>query len=99
KLDTAGTVLWDRSYGGSDTDKVLAAIFSLTGTIIITGYSKSTDFMVKDNLHAFKTGWVTNIKLNGDTVYTRSTNRFSNNSYGTGSAICNENVFWGNPNN
>ncbi|MCB0697650.1 MAG: T9SS type A sorting domain-containing protein [Chitinophagaceae bacterium] len=92
KLDSAGAVTWDRSYGGSDTDKAVAAIFTKSGNIMITGYTKSVDSMIHDNKYAFKTGWLVHVKPNGDTIYTRSTNQFQNNSYGTGSALCNENT-------
>lgn len=41
RLDAAGEVLWDRSYGGADSDYLLALKPTVDGGFILAGYSAS----------------------------------------------------------
>jgi hypothetical protein len=50
KLDNAGNVLWDSSYGGSANDNATNAMYDIRdSTIMITGWTKSNDYMVNGN--------------------------------------------------
>lgn len=43
KLDTAGNILWSRCLGGTDQDIIYACTAGPEGSIVVTGYSFSTD--------------------------------------------------------
>lgn len=90
KLDTAGAVLWDKSYGGSDTDMATGAIFDYDGGILLTGYSMSSDSMVNDNTPTFKTAWLVKATdTAGNMIYTKSINKMvAEPAYANGVALC-----------
>ncbi len=50
KLDNAGNVLWNKSYGGSSIEHLHAALFDdRDSTILMMGTAYSNDYMVTDS--------------------------------------------------
>ena len=48
KIDASGAIVWNKSYGGSETDIARAAIWDdRDNTILLYGYTSSDDYMVK----------------------------------------------------
>ena len=71
KLDTAGKVLWDKSYGGFEDDKANTAIYTHAQSqkrIHMAGYTKSSSVMVSGNKKGAKTGWIMTADLDGNSV-------------------------------
>lgn len=74
KLDQAGNVLWDRSYGGSGSEGVSQAIFDIRdSSIVIAGKTNSTDYMVT-GYHGCDDGdmWVVKVKKDGTLVWQKT---------------------------
>jgi hypothetical protein len=64
KIDTSGSVLWDKSYGGSGAEDVVSAMFDTRdSSIVITGSTSSYDYMVAGGIGGGDF-WV--IKINTD---------------------------------
>lgn len=70
KLDTAGTFIWDKSYGGSSGDGIDYAFFDdRDNSIIAIGFTYSKDYMVPPE--AFNNySWMIKTDMNGDTLWT-----------------------------
>lgn len=82
KLDKSGNVLWDSSYGGSAEDEFYAAIFdNRDSTIVITGGTKSNDYMLTGSVGNADM-WIVKINRTGTIIWLKS----FNTSVGTG--IC-----------
>lgn len=95
KLDTAGAVLWDRSYGGSDTDKANTAIVNTANNrIVMAGFTQSYDMFVNDNVDSSKLGWVVFVDLQGDTVHLRTV--YSTHKYNGKTVVGLPQSFFGN---
>ena len=50
KYDSEGNLLWSKTYGGSEDDLGYSVIENTDGTLVIAGYSKSSDGEVPSNL-------------------------------------------------
>ncbi len=68
--DTAGNILWQRSYGGSKND-VLKQIEWMEDGVLLVGYSFSYDINVIDN-HGSSDMWVVKTYNNGQINWSRS---------------------------
>lgn len=64
KIDTAGTLLWNRTYGGPESDKAYA-IAPAAGGCVITGDTRSKGAGESD-------AWVIRIDLNGSLLWDRT---------------------------
>lgn len=53
KLDSAGNILWDRTYGGSSDDAPYDLVLLNDGRMLIVGFSKSSDHDVTSNYGDF----------------------------------------------
>jgi Secretion system C-terminal sorting domain len=72
KLDALGNVLWDSSYGGSNTDGAYCAIHdSRDSSIVINGYTVSNDYMVTGNNGGVDM-WVVKIDKNGTLLWQKT---------------------------
>jgi hypothetical protein len=74
KLDTSGTVLWDKSYGGSLGEGAYDAVFDARdSSIVMVGPTYSADYMI-DNPQHLSTMWVLKTDLNGTPMWSKSLN-------------------------
>jgi hypothetical protein len=64
KLDSAGNILWQKSFGGSNTDQNQSMRPTADGGCIAAGYSMSTDGDVSGN-HGGRDGWVLKVDSTG----------------------------------
>ena len=72
KLDDTGKVLWDSSYGGSGSDGAYNALFDVRdSTIVMNGYTSSSDYMVT-GYHGGGDMWVVKIKKDGTMVWQKA---------------------------
>ena len=72
KLDTAGNIVWDKSFGGSGYDEMKSAIWDpRDSTILITGSSSSNDYMVTGNPGG-NSMWTIKVDMNGNLVWEKS---------------------------
>ena len=80
KLDTAGNVVWSRSFGGSGYDEMKSAVWDARdNTILITGASSSNDYMVTANPGG-NSMWLIKVDNNGTLAWEKSIG----GSYGCG---------------
>jgi hypothetical protein len=85
KLDNAGNVLWDSSYGGSISEVVNDAIFDeRDSSIVMTGYSYSHDYMVTDQ-HGQTDMLVVKVNLDGTVIWHKA---LGGPEQETGTGIC-----------
>ncbi len=68
--DSTGSIIWQRSYGGSKND-VLKELKYMDGGCLLTGYSFSYDNNVIDN-HGSSDMWIVKTYSNGQINWTRS---------------------------
>lgn len=69
KLDAAGNILWNRSYGGTGEDNIMNAIYDeRDSTIVIVGQTNSNDYMVKGALGS-KDMWVVKADKDGNLIW------------------------------
>lgn len=73
KLDLSGNVLWSKSYGGSDFDQVSYAMWDeRDSSIVITGDTKSIDYMVQNNTSTLtRSIWVVKTDKDGNFLWGR----------------------------
>jgi hypothetical protein len=64
KLDSAGTILWQKSMGGSGDDECYSIVDTRSGNYVLAGYSLSNDGDVIGN-HGSEDFWVLKIDSNG----------------------------------
>jgi hypothetical protein len=71
KLNSAGTIVWKRIYGGSNDDRCYAAIPTSDGGYILAGTSNSSDGDVTNNKGAFDM-WVVKLNSTGGITWKRN---------------------------
>jgi len=64
KINTAGTLLWSRTYGGSDEDQGQDLIETADGGFLVVGFTRSTDGDVSRNA-GFHDQWVLKLDATG----------------------------------
>ncbi len=85
KLDDTGRVLWDSSFGGSQQDYINYAFFDTKdSTIVITGNTNSSDYMVT-GYQGNGDMWVIKVNKNGTLLWQKDIGTLYED-YGTG--IC-----------
>lgn len=65
KLDSLGTILWKKAYGGSGEDWMFDAKLTSDGGGVLVGFTESNDGDVQGN-HGGKDAWVVKLDLDGD---------------------------------
>ncbi len=86
KLDAAGNVLWDSSYGGSGGDGAYNAIYDTRdSTIVIAGSTNSSDYMVTDYHGGNDDIWAVKVSKNGALLWQKT---LGTNQEETGTGIC-----------
>lgn len=92
KLDAAGTITWQHSYGGSRDDVATSVVQTTDGGYIIAGYSSSTDGDVVDHAPTGVTeSWIVKITSAGAISWTRNLHNITadgSNLYSDNWAYC-----------
>ncbi|PCH95280.1 MAG: hypothetical protein COB85_04685 [Bacteroidetes bacterium] len=71
KLDSVGTIDWQKSYGGSSWEWPYAVEQTVDGGYIVGGFTRSSDLDVHGS-HGFEDYWVLKLDNLGDTVWTKA---------------------------
>jgi hypothetical protein len=72
KLDDTGKVLWDSSYGGSNTDVLNYAFYdSRDSSIVCNGLTYSNDYMVT-GYHGAGDFWIIKVNKNGTLIWEKA---------------------------
>jgi hypothetical protein len=72
KTDNAGTVQWEKTYGGSDVDRAHGVVETASGDFIFVGTTSSTDGDVTGPLTSLTDGWVGKVnKTNGTLIWNK----------------------------
>ncbi|MGL2967139.1 T9SS type A sorting domain-containing protein [Flavobacterium sp. XGLA_31] len=79
KLNAAGTIEWQKSYGGTAEDNSYFIQQTVEGGYVIAGISKSQDVDLLNN-HGLADFWILKIDINGNTQWQKNIGG-SNNDY------------------
>jgi len=71
KISETGTLIWERSYGGSEIDEAREIVDSGDGNYLITGDTRSSDFDVSNNNGAADL-WLIKISPSGDLIWEKT---------------------------
>src|SRR5436190_12259968 len=69
KLNSAGTILWQKSYGGTNNDYASSIKQTTDGGYIFSGYTSSNDGDVSGNHGGFEDGWVVKTDSTGTLIW------------------------------
>ncbi|MGB1042085.1 MAG: hypothetical protein ACPGU6_01710 [Tenacibaculum sp.] len=83
KTDKTGTLLWEKSFGGSEIDEARAITPTNDGNFIIIGDTRSTDKDVSAN-NGGADLWAIKINTNGDLIWQKN---YGGNSFDAGRSI------------
>ena len=83
KIDSAGTILWDRIVGGNILDQLWTGTPTSDGGIVAFGWSGSTDGDVSTNYGLYDM-WLVKLNNDGDVLWDRS---FGTSGFDWGQAI------------
>jgi uncharacterized delta-60 repeat protein len=64
KLNSDGTKVWDKTYGGSANDQAYSIQLTSDGGFIVAGYTNSSDDDITDGNNGYSDFWI--LKLNSD---------------------------------
>ena len=67
KLDNSGTIVWQKSFGGSSTDKATSVVEMTNGNFLVLAYTKSTDGDVSSSIGGYDV-WLLKLDTNGSIV-------------------------------
>jgi len=68
KLNSAGTIVWQRTLGGSGRETINAVTTTADGGFVVAGSTESTDGQVSGN-HGGRDYWVVKLDTKGDLVW------------------------------
>lgn len=83
KVSTTGSILWEKSFGGSEIDEAWAITQSVDGNFVIIGDTRSNDFDVS-SLHGAADLWVIKITPDGDLIWEKT---FGGTSFDVGRSV------------
>lgn len=83
KISESGTLIWEKSFGGSQIDEAYAICNSGDGNYIIVGDTRSTDFDVTSNNGAADL-WLIKISPQGDLIWDKT---YGGSSFDVGRSI------------
>ena len=83
KISSTGTLIWEKSYGGSEIDEARAIAHSGDGNFMILGDTRSDDLNVSSN-HGAADLWLIKISPNGDLIWEKT---FGGTSFDVGRSI------------
>ncbi|MEO5673996.1 MAG: T9SS type A sorting domain-containing protein, partial [Chitinophagales bacterium] len=81
KLDQLGSILWNKSFGGSQSDYAYAVALAPTGGYILSGTSNSTDGDITNSLGNIDY-WMINTDTAGTLIWQKSYGGSKGESYG-----------------
>lgn len=64
KLDSTGTIIWEKNYGGSESEVARSVVQTSDGGYILTGYTLSNDIDVSGH-HGAEDFWVVKLSSSG----------------------------------
>ena len=70
KIDSVGTLIWQKSYGGSDNEEAESVIQTLDGGYLVVGYSNSDDYDVANN-NGYSDVWVLKLSASGNLEWSK----------------------------
>jgi hypothetical protein len=70
KLDSSGNIIWQRCFGGNDSDKGYSIIETTDGEHILTGDTWSENGDVKGN-HGSSDAWLVKLDSSGTLIWQR----------------------------
>lgn len=70
KINSMGSVVWSRVYGGTDTEEAFCLVPCSEGNLLLCGGTESSDMDVPGN-NAGGNLWFVKTDLNGDTLWTK----------------------------
>lgn len=85
KLSENGTLIWEKSFGGSEIDEARGIVASSDGNYVVVGDTRSNDFDVSKNNGAADL-WVIKISPDGNLIWEKS---FGGSSFDVGRSIKN----------
>jgi len=65
KINSAGTIEWEQTYGGTGRDGLYSTITTSDGGYLLGGYTKSNDGDIQSGNHGNKDYWVVKINSSG----------------------------------
>ncbi|MFH4966753.1 hypothetical protein V8G61_01000 [Gaetbulibacter sp. M240] len=68
KVSATGTLIWEKNFGGSNTDEARAIVSSDDGNFIVVGETRSNDIDVTNN-HGAADIWAIKINASGDLIW------------------------------
>ncbi|MES1223755.1 MAG: T9SS C-terminal target domain-containing protein, partial [Bacteroidota bacterium] len=71
RLNSAGTILWQKSLGGTSTDVARGVIQTLDGKLMVIGYSRSSNGNVT-NAHGGYDFWLTKLDTSGNLIWQKT---------------------------
>lgn len=83
KISDTGNLIWEKSFGGSETDEARAITKSSDGNYIIVGDTRSTDLDISSN-HGAADLWVIKITPTGNLIWEKT---FGGSSFDTGRSV------------
>lgn len=83
KISEDGTLIWEKSFGGSEIDEARAVTLASDGNYVIVGDTRSNDFDVSNNKGAADL-WVIKISTDGELIWEKS---FGGSSFDVGRSI------------
>ena len=66
KINSMGTIEWEQTYGGSDTDELYSTLPTSDGGYLLGGYTESNDGDVQSGNHGEVDSWV--VKINSSST-------------------------------
>ncbi|MFH6767607.1 hypothetical protein V8G56_02575 [Gaetbulibacter aquiaggeris] len=85
KIDNTGTLVWEKSFGGSEIDEAFSIVKSSDGNYIIVGDTRSNDKDISQNNGASDL-WVVKITPSGNLLWEKT---FGGTSFDAGRSISN----------
>ncbi|TGV01969.1 hypothetical protein [Flavivirga rizhaonensis] len=83
KISDTGNLIWEKSFGGSQTDEARAIVKSSDGNYIIVGDTRSEDFDISSNKGAADL-WVIKISTTGNLIWEKT---FGGSNFDVGRSI------------
>ena len=83
KIDENGTLVWEKSYGGSEIDQGYSITKTMDGNFIIVGDARSNDLDVSSN-HGSADVWILKIDPSGNILWEKN---FGGSSFDSAKAI------------
>jgi len=74
KIDNLGNIIWNKTYGGSDVDKIFCATYTQDGGFILAGFTFSYGNSGSD-------GWLVKVNGDGDIIWNKTYGGLSTDAF------------------